>query len=268
MTIKLFITSSLLAFPLLGQNGPRITVVPAPKNPSNLQKTTSYPWRKSITATVFWIGEKPTQNNPTPNNKSSWDVNWEKNYGGFDNPDPKARLGYLPRGLNPGQNPFYVALPYNDCMNHRMHKPEAARVIPWWNRINRKPGESACKGRWVQIYCAKTRKVCYAQWEDCGPFVTDDWQYVFGNKRPKNRNNQGAGIDISPAVRDYLDIGNKAIVHWRFIEYTRIPKIGPWTRHGKNNPFVNPAVDDSLKERDRYMKYLQQKSKRRLNNQR
>ena len=33
---------------------------------------------------------------------------------------PKARLGYLPRGLNPGQNPFYVALPYNDCLNHRM----------------------------------------------------------------------------------------------------------------------------------------------------
>ena len=56
--IKLFITSSLLTFPLLGQNGPRITVVPAPKNPFNLQKTTSYPWRKSITATVFWIGEK------------------------------------------------------------------------------------------------------------------------------------------------------------------------------------------------------------------
>nr|MBR9809515.1 hypothetical protein [bacterium] len=245
-----------------------MTVVPAPKNPFKLQQTTSYPWRKSITATVFWIGERPTQNNPTPNNKSSWDVNWQKNYGGFDNPDPKARLGYLPRGLNPGQNPFYIALPYNDCLNHRMHKPEAARVIPWWNRINRKPGESACKGRWVQIYCAKTRRVCYAQWEDCGPFVTDDWQYVFGNKRPKNRNNQSAGIDISPAVRDYLGVGNKAIVHWRFIEYTRIPKSGPWTRYGRNNPFVNPAVDDSLKERDRYMKYLQQKSKRTLNNQR
>lgn len=141
-----------------------------------------------------------------------------------------------------------------------MHKREAARVIPWWSRIERNPGESCCKGRWVQIYCPKTRKACYAQWEDCGPFVTDDWEYVFGNKPPKNKNNQGAGIDISPAVRDYLGVGNKVTVHWRFIEFTRIPKSGPWTKYGKNNPFVNQAVDDSLKERDRYMKYLQHKS--------
>ncbi|MDB6077174.1 MAG: hypothetical protein JWO82_921, partial [Akkermansiaceae bacterium] len=29
-----------------------------------------YPWRQNITATVFWIGEAPSQNNPTPNYKS------------------------------------------------------------------------------------------------------------------------------------------------------------------------------------------------------
>jgi hypothetical protein len=139
------------------------------KIPSNSKKPPHTLGESRLLRLFFGSGKSRRKITQLPNNKSSWDVNWQKNYGGFDNPDPKARLGYLPRGLNPGQNPFYVALPYNDCLNHRMHKPEAARVIPWWNRINRKPGESACKGRWVQIYCAKTRRVCYAQWEDCGP---------------------------------------------------------------------------------------------------
>lgn len=238
------------------QDGPKITVETAPKNPFTIQQQTVYPWKKSITATVFWIGEKPTPGNPTPNNQSSWDVNWQENYGGFDNPDPDARRGYLPPGFIPKQNPFYVALPYNDCLNHRLHKPEAPRVIPWWSRLQRNPGESACKGRWVQIYCPETRKVCYAQWEDCGPFVTDDWEYVFGNKPPKNKNNQGAGIDISPAVRDYLGTGNKATVHWRFVEFSKVPQSGPWAQHGTNNPFLNKMVDDDLAERSRYMDYL------------
>src|SRR5437763_10150962 len=26
-----------------------------------------YPWKKEIVTTVFWIGEKPTANNPVPN---------------------------------------------------------------------------------------------------------------------------------------------------------------------------------------------------------
>jgi len=96
VTIKVSIFAVLLALPLFGQRGPKITVVPAPKDPFKLQQTTSYPWKKSITATVFWIGEKPTQNNPTPNNKSSWDVNWQKNYGGFDNPTQKPASDTYP----------------------------------------------------------------------------------------------------------------------------------------------------------------------------
>jgi hypothetical protein len=248
--IPRFVTLLLVCPTILSaQNGPKITVVPAPKDAFVLQKTTVYPWKKSITATVFWIGEKPAPNNPTPNNKSSWDQNWQKNFGGYDNPDRKARAGYLPTGFTPGQNPFYIALPYNDCINHKTHKPEAARVIPWWNRVTRKPGKSVCKGRWVQIYCPGTRKVCYAQWEDCGPFVTNDWEYVFGNKRPKNKNN------ISPATRDFLGVPNKATVHWRFIEFSRIPR-GPWSQLGANNPFVNKQVDVDLHERSRYMDYL------------
>lgn len=240
----------LLAALLSAQSGPRVTVVPAPPNPDKYQKTV-YPWKKNIAATVFWVGEQPTQNNPTPNHQSSWDQEWQKNFGGYD--DPQNRVGFLPRGFVPKLNPFYVALPYNDCLNHRMHKPEASRVIPWFKRYHPKPGKTVCKGRWVQIISNK--RICYAQWEDCGPFNTTDYNYVFGNARPKNPKNKGAGIDVSPAVRDYLGVSNLFPVHWRFIEFSQVPR-GPWSRYGTNNPFVNPKADPDAKARIRYHDYL------------
>jgi len=197
----------------------------------------TYPWKTRITCTVFWIGERPTQNNPTPNCKSSWDQQWAVNYGGYDDPDPLDRIAnhalgeFRPKGFVPRLNPFYVALPYNDVIDHRSHKPEAARVIPWFARMQAEPGKTVCKGRWLQIY--RNGRTCYAQWEDCGPWVTDDWEYVFGNKPPKNPANNQAGLDISPAVRDYLGIKSGDKVHWRFIEVGQVPH-GPWKKYGQS----------------------------------
>lgn len=214
----------------------------------------NYPWKKNITATIFWIGEDPTARNPTPNYASSWDTKWQENYGGYDNPDPAARtLTYRPKAFTPKQNPFYIALPYNDRIDWRRHKPEASRVIPWFRKYQPKPGQTVLKGRWLQI--VYKNKVCYAQWEDCGPFTTDDWKYVFGNARPKNTKNQGAGIDLSPAVRDYLGLKSGDKVHWRFVDFARVPR-GPWAKYGDNNPFVNPKEDKDLIARQRYMEYL------------
>ncbi len=253
--IRKLIIFTLMASSAFAQ-GPRVTIVNTPPNPAKYGKKI-YPWKKNITATVFWVGEKPTPNNPTPNDKSSWDTQWMKNFGGYDNPKKSARNGLVPKAFTPKQNPFYIALPYNDCLNHAMHKPEASRVIPWFKRINPKPGQTVCKGRWVQIVANK--KVCYAQWEDCGPFVTNDYEYVFGNKRPKNTKNKNAGIDISPAVRDYLGVGNSATVHWRFIEFAQVPKTGPWAQLGDNNPFRNPEANPDRLARLRYFEYLRKR---------
>ncbi|PYJ42269.1 MAG: hypothetical protein DME86_05855, partial [Verrucomicrobia bacterium] len=66
-----------------------------------------FPWKKEIVTTVFWIGEQPTANNPVPNRASSWDKEWTRNYGGFDNPDRAKRQGYIPVKFVPKQNPFY-----------------------------------------------------------------------------------------------------------------------------------------------------------------
>lgn len=225
-----------------------------------------YPWKTRITCTVFWIGEQPTDRNPTPNCKSSWDTKWAVNYGGYDNPDPNSRVAchqrgeFRPAGFAPRLNPFYVALPYNDVLNHRTHKPEASRVIPWFSQMRPEPGKTVCKGRWVQIY--RNGKSCFAQWEDCGPWTTDDWEYVFGNKPPKNQENGAAGIDISPSVRDYLGIKSGQKVHWRFVEAGQVP-YGPWKKYGQESPATiaaSPAAiagaQEDLAAQQRRLEYL------------
>jgi hypothetical protein len=193
-----------------------------------------FPWRKEIVTTVFWIGEKPTANNPVPNRSSSWDINWTKNYGGFDDPEKSHRRDFIPVKFTPRQNPFYCALPYNDKAATG-HRPEAPRVVPWFKEAYQGPGVSTCKDRWIAI--RKGNKVAYAQWEDAGPFRTDHWQYVFGNERPKPNLNKGAGLDVSPAVRDYLGMDETDVTDWRFVDFSEVPH-GPWSTHGDNNTFV------------------------------
>ena len=193
-----------------------------------------YPWKKQIVTTTFWVGEAPTKNNPVPNHVSSWDAEWAKHFGGTDNPDPAQRANYIAVGFVPQQNPFYVALPYNDKMKVG-HKPEAPLVVPWFKRVYRGPGQSVCKGRWIAIKFGD--RICYAQWEDCGPFRTDHWQYVFGNERPKANLNKGAGLDVSPGVRDFLGMNSSDVTDWKFVDFEEVPT-GPWSAHGDNNTFV------------------------------
>ncbi len=180
-------------------------------------------WKRNVIATVFWVGELPTENNPTPNVKSAWDQNWQENFGGYDEPD--RRSGFLPADFTPALNPFYIALPYNDVAKGGVHRPEASEVIPWFWESYRGDGISVCKGRWVAIHHAG--KVCFAQWEDVGPFEVDHWQYVFGKEAPRSNRNQSAGIDVSPAVRDFLKMRSGASVEWRFADEREVPR-GPW----------------------------------------
>ena len=196
-----------------------------------------YPWNNSIVTTIFWIGEAAAGNNPVPNHASSWDPDWMRNYGGFDNPNTSLRRGYYPATFVPQQNPFYCALPYND-VTHGSTKPEAPRVIPWFRESFQKYGQSVCRDRWIAIRNPHNGRIAYAQWSDCGPFRTDHWQYVFGNDRPKPNLNGGAGLDVSPAVRDYLGINpTRDVTDWKFVDFRDVPA-GPWSRYGENNTFV------------------------------
>lgn len=210
-----------------------------------------FPWKQNIVTTVFWIGETPTANNPVPNHKSSWDQRWAHNYGGYDDPDPSQRKNFIPAKFTPGQNPFYIALPYND-VTRGTTKPEARSVIPWFKQAYERAGQSVVKGRWIAI--RYRNRICYAQWEDCGPFRTDHWEYVFGNEKPRANLNQGAGLDVSPAVRDYLGMRGKDVTDWKFVEANDVPN-GPWSKYGENNTFVLKRRGANLFASDRNNAY-------------
>lgn len=220
----------------------RLPAVYAPTRPR--VASPRYPWKNNIVTTIFWIGEPSTGVTAACNTKSSWDTQWEISYGGFDNPDPSTRKwDFSPKAFTPRQNPFYIALPFNDMTN----KGVASTVIPWHaEHPNSAKGRTVLKGRWLAIRFGK--KICYAQWEDVGPFETDDWPYVFGkNAQPKTVMNNGVGLDVSPAVRDYLGIVSGVRCDWRFCDISEVPD-GPWRKFGDNNPFVN-SKDKELAER-------------------
>jgi len=215
-------------------------IVPTESNKDGVRSL--YPWKLNIVTTTFWVGEQAAQNNPVHNFSSSWDLYWWKTFGGYDDPNATGRRrlpdgGTIPAAFIPQQNPFYVALPYNDVSGGR-HKAEARKVIPWFTSLFEQEGKSVCRDRWVVI--RKDGRVCYAQWSDCGPFRTDHWQYVFGHERPQWNLNRGAGLDVSPAVRDYLGMSGTDVVDWKFVEYADIPP-GAWSRFGENNTFVVDA---------------------------
>ena len=204
------------------------------RNPALSEGPGRYLWRRGIVTTIFWIGERPRGHNPVPNARSSWDRYWYYRYGGYDDPDPGSRRNFIPINFVPRQNPFYCALPYNDVQGGHT-KREATQVIPWFKQAFARDGQTVLKDRWIAVQHGN--KVCYAQWEDCGPFRTDDWRYVFGKERPRPNLNQGAGLDVSPAVRDYLGLGVKDACDWKFVEFREVPS-GPWATHGDNNTFV------------------------------
>ena len=74
-------------------------------------------WKRNVVATVFWVGELPTEHNPTPNTCSAWDANWQENFGGCD--DPAQRDGYLP--------PFFA-----NTLKHVFQPPPCGN-LEFWN---------------------------------------------------------------------------------------------------------------------------------------
>ena len=176
---------------------------------------------KAALATVFWVGEEAgPENGHIANDVSAWDSSWQERFGGVD--DPRERCGHAPCAFTPQENPFYFALPYNDLDDTGAQKENATR-IPWFGKAP--AGESLVKNRWIEVRLRGER--CFAQWEDVGPFESDDAAYVFGTSSPKNTAGVGAGIDISPAVRDCLHMDGNEVVFWKFTEEEDVTE-GPW----------------------------------------
>lgn len=192
----------------------------------NRHRKLFYPWKTEIITTMFWIGEGGSSISSTDNVASAWDENWRTTNRGADS--PYDRNGFASAEHASTVNPFYVALPFND-----LAFPDKARdwVPRSWHREPGPDGKpvSACKDRWVQIRNEDGRS-CYAQWEDVGPLRYDHAEYVFGDERPDTYTR--AGLDVSPAVAQYLDIDGerRAITSWRFVDDEDVPP-GQWLKY-------------------------------------
>lgn len=175
-----------------------------------------------IVTTYFWAGEAADASNAgISNTPSAWDDIWSTHYGGYD--DPLHRNGSLPAAFTPKENPFYFALPYNDYDANGNRRPDASKcsAVTGVKATN----TSWCKNAWIKI--TKGTKTAYAQWEDVGPMNEDDSAYVFGTAKPKNTWDSKAGLDVSPAARDYLGLQDVDKTSWTFVSAASVPA-GPW----------------------------------------
>jgi hypothetical protein len=160
-----------------------------------------YPWHENIVTTVFWPQEASNQ-------RSAFNPHWILNA--------------------PHENFFFFALPYTDLVDNHTTKPEAAQLVPWFRTAFISQGRSVLHGRWIQI--RHGGRVVYAQWADIGPHRTDDAEYVW-HCRPPLPNSNGAGLDVSPTVQQYLGMSGKDVCSWRFVDRS---SRGPWLTYRDN----------------------------------
>lgn len=197
---------------------------PAPQQAES-ETSQEYQLHENITATVFWAGEDADASNDYIQNRSSaWQTDWVRYYGGVD--DPEKRCGYAPCDFTPKENPFYFALPFGDYTENGLRPTDQLAVIPWVGNNPVPPNTSPLKNRWIAVTSPDGSKTAYAQWEDVGPFEEYDPNYVFGTANPKEPR---AGLDMSPALADYLGVEGRGKVSWRFIEADKVPE-GPWKK--------------------------------------
>jgi len=143
---------------------------------------------------------------------------------------------------------------FTNDFNENTWRKNNASNIPWFKGTNWS-GKSIVKGRWIRVRSydrgAKGNWV-YAQWLDAGPYHYDDFDYIFGDARPRNEDGKPgakspfAGIDLSPAVifkmgvpYSEMDAGGINLkVEWEFVDSNvdgnKIPD-GPWKKYMSDN---------------------------------
>jgi hypothetical protein len=139
-----------------------------------------------------------------------------------DDPTHRQHGGLWPATFTPKENPFYFALPYDDLKDNGEVKVNVKQV-PWYDPAHPpRANQSILKNRWIKV--THGGKTAYAQWEDVGPFNTDDVPYVFGTAQPSYK---PSGLDLSPAMGGYLDLNGLGKVAWQFVDASQVPA-GPW----------------------------------------
>jgi hypothetical protein len=238
----------LAARPVTRSSAGAVTPTPSPSvsaSPSGAAR--EYPWHTGIVSTTFWVGEIFDPNASDGSQMlSTYDGNWFASYGGCDGVSTggtcstearTAANGYFPTTMTPKENPFYLDLPFDD-INDSIGLKTRQSVIPWagdaaYAGAGTNSNVSLMKNRWVRI--TANGQTCYGQIQDAGPGQYHDAAYVFGSNdaRPANKEFNGAGMDVSPAMNGCLRYseldGENDVVNWQFVEASDVPA-GPWKK--------------------------------------
>lgn len=220
----------------------------------------AYPIHVNIKASTFWCGEGASGDNDfITNTMSAWDTKWGEHFGLEDHPINISRdSDHIPVSTKytGNENPYYCALPYNDYGSlvydgagttiDNYETDVYGRKFDCYDNIHWGKDKSSsgwgynyslCKNRWIKVKVNGSDKVCYAQWEDGGPYYYNDYPYVFGNSNPANTTDSPyAGIDLSPSVCLFLDQelhdygAGDFWVDWEFVDEEAVPD-GPWKKH-------------------------------------
>jgi hypothetical protein len=197
----------------------------APSSPETSRSSASelHFTHTNITTTYFWVGEGASSDNANiSNSPSTWDEEWQQHYGGVDS--PKHRNGFSPSAFKPKENPFYVALPYNDINQKTSTRRESAGICRP-TAVQTDAHHSFCKNSWIAI--RHNGEIVYAQWEDAGPNGENDAAYMRGTHAPRNTFDTRAGLDVSPAVKDYLKLSDVSKTDWVLVTPGQV-QAGPW----------------------------------------
>lgn len=176
---------------------------------------------KAAKATVFWVGEAASEENGWIQNTDSvyqWGSNhWLKHHGCADT-EKKPCDGK--------ENSFYVAVPATDMKDEEAN-PKVRKAMPAAWLVGATTQESSMKNRWVVVRA--NGKIGYGQIQDAGPFGEEDVEWVFGSAtKPKSKENSYAGLDVSPALANYLGVSGVFDAEFAIVIDAKDVPPGPW----------------------------------------
>ena len=157
-----------------------------------------YPWKMNIVTTVFWVGEEAAETIRCLTTRVRGILIGQR-ITAARTTRSRAHAGITFQSRSSRGRILSTSRCLITTSRTANSSPEAPLVIPWFKQSYTGPGQSVCRHRWIAI--RKGNRLCYAQWEDCGPFRTDHFQYVFGNERPKPNLNHGAGLMFPRGAR-------------------------------------------------------------------
>ena len=195
-----------------------------------------YPWKTDIVTTVFWIGEHADREQSRSESQEFLGLATGRAITAVTTaPIPHGGTTTSRSISSRGRIRFTVALPYND-VTHGQFKPEAR---DWSFRgFDR---HSCSRGiRFAKIAGSRSAEAIGSATRNgkivgrSAPTISNTFSRT--NARRPNLNH-GAGLDVSPAVRDYLGLRTDVLTDWQFVEVRDVPP-GPWRNYGDNNHFV------------------------------